>query len=145
MIVWDCCPGPWSPLCVSTNIKHEVHHVALPWAVDVAVVVVRIGVLWTVVAVVFTPLICVTGIQASPVAVYRDQVVSGNTSAPAMSDLIETKKLLCYLRKLKSFGASNYQLLYSYPLQYTGTIRFLVIPSWSWVRNWESSTSCNGG
>ena len=40
------------------------------------------------VAVVSTPLISVTSFQTAPVAVYNDQVVSGNTSAPAPELLI---------------------------------------------------------
>ena len=57
------------------------------------------------VAVVFTPLICVTGIKASLVAVYRYQVVSGNTSAPAMSDLTETKKTPLIFEQIEQFVA----------------------------------------
>ena len=75
-----CCPSSCSPLSVLT--VHQVVHVALLGAEDVAAVVVRMGVIRAVVAVVSTPLICVTSIQTSQVAVYRDQVVSGSTSAP---------------------------------------------------------------
>ena len=38
------------------------------------------------VAVVSTSLICVTSIQASSEAVYRDQVVSGGTSTPKVTE-----------------------------------------------------------
>ena len=75
-----CCPSSCFPTSVLT--VHQVVHVTLLGAEDVAVVVVRMGDIRAVVAVVSTPLISVTSIQASQVAVYRDQVVSGSTSAP---------------------------------------------------------------
>ena len=78
------CSASCSPL--SVVIIHQVLHVALPGAEDEAVVVVRVRGLRTVVAVVSTSLICVTSIQASSEAVYRDQVVSGGTSTPKVTE-----------------------------------------------------------
>ena len=49
--VRECCPLPCPPLNVSAHIQHQVLHVALPGAEEVAGVVVRVGGLRPVVAV----------------------------------------------------------------------------------------------
>ena len=79
-----CCPSSCFPTSVLT--VHQVVHVTLLGAEDVAVVVVRMGDIRAVVAVVSTSLICVTSIQAFSEAVYRDQVVSGGTSTPKVTE-----------------------------------------------------------
>ena len=84
--VRDCCPLPCPPLSVSAHIQHQVLHVALPGAEEVAAVVVRVGGLRHVVAVVTTPVISVTGVQTALEAGYRDQVVSSSTPTPTRKD-----------------------------------------------------------
>ena len=66
---------------------HQVLHVALPGAEEVAGVVVRVGGLALVVAVVTTSVISIAGVQTVLVAGYRDQEVGGNTTTPAIRNL----------------------------------------------------------
>ena len=68
--VRECCPLPCPPLNVSAHIQHQVLHVALPGAEEVASV------------------ISIAGVQTVLVAGYRDQEVGGNTTTPAQKDHI---------------------------------------------------------
>ena len=118
--VWDCCPRPCPPLSLSAHIQHQVLHVALPRAEEVAVVVVRVGGLGPVVAVLTTPVISITGVQTALEAGNRDQVVSGNTPTPAIKVLAIKE----YITKI---------------------IYFFSIPSRPYVYDWYRNASRNNG
>ncbi len=78
---WESCPAPGSPLR-GPLIIHQVLSVTLPGAEEVAVLVVRVGVVWPVVAVVEAPLVIVTCVQTAPEAGHWHQEVDCRASAP---------------------------------------------------------------